>query len=71
MAERQEEWIEKDECIDLCGLQRMTIGLSTDALLEEDFTRKFCLSQCRTMCPNINDLYTKLAAGEGKKKELF
>jgi hypothetical protein len=66
MAAARAEWIETDECLDACGLPRMTLGLSTDALLEPGFTRKLCLSSCRSMCPNIDDLYTNLAAEEGK-----
>ncbi|KAH7287516.1 hypothetical protein KP509_32G059500 [Ceratopteris richardii] len=65
MAERPLEWIESEDCIQTCGLQRMSVGLSTDALLERDFTRRLCFSQCRRNCPNINDLYTNLAAEEG------
>ncbi|KAH7298293.1 hypothetical protein KP509_25G035900 [Ceratopteris richardii] len=65
MAERPMEWIESDECIQTCGLQRISVGLSTDALLERDFTRRLCFSQCRIKCPNINDLYSRLAAEEG------
>ncbi|MCO5565205.1 hypothetical protein L7F22_018878 [Adiantum nelumboides] len=65
MAERPTEWIESEDCIKTCGLQRLSVGLSTDALLERDFTKRLCFSECRSKCPNINDLYTKLAAEEG------
>ncbi|MCO5569889.1 hypothetical protein L7F22_023603 [Adiantum nelumboides] len=65
MAEQPTELIESDNCIKSCGLQRVSVGFSTDALLENEFVRKLCLSDCRSSCPNINDLYTKLALGEG------
>lgn len=65
LAERPVEWIETDECIKSCGLQRLSVGLSTDGLHEREFTTKLCLSDCRSKCPNINDLYTKLAEEEG------
>ncbi|KAI5082230.1 hypothetical protein GOP47_0001973 [Adiantum capillus-veneris] len=65
MAERPMEWIESEDCIRTCGLQRLSVGLSTDALLEREFTKRLCFSQCRSKCPNINDLYTKLAAEDG------
>ncbi|KAI5065981.1 hypothetical protein GOP47_0018605 [Adiantum capillus-veneris] len=65
VAERPTELIESDSCINSCGLQRVSVGFSTDTLLENEFVRKLCLSGCRSNCPNINDLYTKLAAGEG------
>jgi len=65
MAEKLVEWIETEECIDACGLERMAVGISTDSLLEPEFSQKLCSSQCRNNCPNIVDLYVNLAAGEG------
>ncbi|CAM6088824.1 unnamed protein product [Calypogeia fissa] len=65
MAERPAEWIESDECIHGCGLERETYGLSTDLLVESGFRDKLCSSECQTNCPNIVDIYYKLAAGEG------
>eukprot|EP01018_Ginkgo_biloba_P031011 Gb_34761 [translate_table: standard] len=64
MAERG-EMIESEECVKACGLTKMSVGLSTDALLERDITTKLCSSACTLGCPNIIDLFTKLAAGEG------
>ena len=64
-AERRRQWIESNMCVKVCGLQRLSVGFSTDALHEHEFTMKLCLSDCRRQCPNINDLYTKLAEGEG------
>jgi hypothetical protein len=65
MAEKQEEWIESDECINACGLERMSVGLSTDLLLDSHFADMFCSSECLNNCPNLIDLYISLAAGEG------
>jgi len=57
--------IETDECIEACGLDRNTVGISSDSLLDEHFTQKLCSPQCYKGCPNIIDLYFNLAAGEG------
>lgn len=65
MAEKLAGWIESEECINACGLERMAVGMSTDSLLEPQFSGKLCSSQCRDNCPNIVDLYVNLAAGEG------
>ncbi|KAL2613774.1 hypothetical protein R1flu_025466 [Riccia fluitans] len=65
MAAKPLEWIETDDCIKYCGLERISYGLSTDALMEKGFTAKLCSSECQNSCPNIVDLYLKLAAGEG------
>ena len=65
MAEKQEEWIESDECVKSCGLERMSVGLSTDLLVDSLFTDMFCSSECINNCPNLIDLYISLAAGEG------
>ncbi|KAJ0968107.1 hypothetical protein J5N97_025024 [Dioscorea zingiberensis] len=59
-------YVETDECINACGLDRNTIGISSDSLLETHFTQKLCSPQCYNACPNIVDLYFNLAAGEGR-----
>ncbi|KAF3623152.1 hypothetical protein CQW23_23920 [Capsicum baccatum] len=59
------EHIETDECVDACGVDRNTVGLSSDALLDSQFTSKLCSPACNHHCPNIIDLYFNLAAGEG------
>lgn len=66
MAEKRLEYIETNECMEACGLERMSFGLSTDSLLEDEFTSKLCSSSCQSKCDNIVDLYTSLVAGEGK-----
>eukprot|EP00246_Nothoceros_aenigmaticus_P000665 TRINITY_DN10915_c0_g1_i1.p1 TRINITY_DN10915_c0_g1~~TRINITY_DN10915_c0_g1_i1.p1 ORF type:complete len:189 (-),score=16.29 TRINITY_DN10915_c0_g1_i1:323-817(-) len=65
VADKPEEWIETDECLESCGLSRMTFGLSTDILLDVDALDKLCSTSCMHSCSNILDLYIKLAAGEG------
>jgi len=65
IAETMKELIETDECMNACGVERMTAGMSTDSLAEHGFTNKLCCPQCYNKCPNIIDLYFNLAAGEG------
>lgn len=64
-AERLKDWIETDQCIESCGLDRNTLGISSDGLLDSHFVQKLCSPQCYQGCPNIADLYFNLAAGEG------
>ncbi|KAL8102001.1 hypothetical protein AgCh_033779 [Apium graveolens] len=58
-------WIETDECISSCGVDRHSVGISSDSLLEPHFTAKLCSSACSQNCPNIVDLYNNLALAEG------
>ncbi|XP_052171807.1 uncharacterized protein LOC127787823 [Diospyros lotus] len=64
-VERMALYIETDECVAACGVDRNWVGISSDALLEPDFTAKLCSPSCYHNCPNIVDLYSNLAAGEG------
>ncbi|KAF8413161.1 hypothetical protein HHK36_001136 [Tetracentron sinense] len=64
-ADKLKDWIETDQCIEACGLDRHTLGISSDSLMESRFTQKLCSPQCYESCPNIVDLYFNLAAGEG------
>ncbi|KAL1813815.1 hypothetical protein ACET3Z_023880 [Daucus carota] len=64
-ADKLKDWIESDECIRACGLERNVLGISSDSLLEPHFATKLCSTQCYNNCPNIIDLYFNLAAGEG------
>lgn len=66
VVERMAGHIESDECVKACGVDRHSVGISSDALLEPQFTAKLCSSKCYRSCPNIVDLYFNLAAGEGK-----
>lgn len=58
-------WIETDECLDACGLDRNVLGISSDSLLESRFMQKLCSTRCYNGCPNIVDLYFNLGVGEG------
>nr|GMD91960.1 uncharacterized protein LOC109174881 [Ipomoea batatas] len=59
------EYIETDKCVSACGVDRKSIGMSSDTLLESTFIAKLCSPACYNDCPNIVDLYFNLAAGEG------
>ncbi|XP_030926055.1 uncharacterized protein LOC115952863 [Quercus lobata] len=65
VVERMAEYIETDQCVQACGVDRNSVGISSDALLEAQFTAKLCSPACYQKCPNIVDLYFNLAAGEG------
>ncbi|GLJ07167.1 hypothetical protein SUGI_0060250 [Cryptomeria japonica] len=65
MVEKISEWIETEECLNNCGLDRMVVGMSSDNLMEYRFTSKLCSPQCYNTCHNIVNLYFNLAAGEG------
>ncbi|CAI8604470.1 unnamed protein product [Vicia faba] len=64
-ADKLKDHIESDQCIKVCNLDRKSLGISSDSLLESRFTEKLCSPQCYKSCPNIVDLYFNLAAGEG------
>jgi hypothetical protein len=68
VADKLKDLVETDQCIKACGLDRKTLGISSDSLLESSFTQKLCSPQCYQSCPNIVDLYFNLAAGEGKHR---
>ncbi|XP_010934761.2 uncharacterized protein [Elaeis guineensis] len=57
--------VETDECVEACGLNRGTLGISSDSLLDSNFRQKLCSPACYRGCPNVVDLYFNLAAGEG------
>ena len=65
IVERMAEYIETDACVNACGLDRITVGISSDSLLEPQLTAKLCSPYCYYDCPNIIDLHFNLAAGEG------
>ncbi|KAI4380685.1 hypothetical protein MLD38_006848 [Melastoma candidum] len=60
-----DEWIETDECVNACGLDRNSVGISSDDLLRRGFTSRLCSSDCYRNCPNVVDLYFNLALAEG------
>ncbi|XP_020577787.1 uncharacterized protein LOC110022952 [Phalaenopsis equestris] len=59
------DWIETDECVKACGVDRMAVGISSDSLLDSQSTAMLCSPACYHNCPNVVDLYFNLAAGEG------
>ncbi|KAE8690431.1 laccase-7 [Hibiscus syriacus] len=65
VVERMTEYIETDKCVGACGADRNSVGISSDALLDSQFTAKLCSTACYQKCPNIVDLYFNLAAAEG------
>ncbi|OVA17719.1 PAR1 [Macleaya cordata] len=65
VVEGMTDWIESDECVRACGVDRNSVGISSDSLLEPQFASKLCSPSCYQNCPNIVDLYFNLAAGEG------
>ncbi|OVA17720.1 PAR1 [Macleaya cordata] len=58
-------WIESDECIRVCGVDRNSVGISYDSLLDSKFVSKLCSPSCCLKCPNIFDLYFNLAVEKG------
>uniref|UniRef100_A0A2N9G7R0 Uncharacterized protein n=1 Tax=Fagus sylvatica TaxID=28930 RepID=A0A2N9G7R0_FAGSY len=54
-----------NDCISACGIDRLTVGISSDSLLEPQFTAKLCSDACFQLCPNVVDLYFNLALAEG------
>ncbi|KAJ4849080.1 hypothetical protein Tsubulata_045234 [Turnera subulata] len=64
-ADHLRNWIESDHCINACGLDRTSLGISSDSLLDSTFTHRLCSPHCYQACPNIVDLYFNLAAAEG------
>ncbi|XP_051114025.1 uncharacterized protein LOC127239764 [Andrographis paniculata] len=65
VVERLAAYIETDHCVAACGVDRQSVGISSDALLQPEFVAKLCSPPCYDNCRNIVDLYFNLAAGEG------
>lgn len=59
-------YIEIEECVSACGVDRHTIGISSDFIYLSDFTAKLCSTDCYNTCFNIVDLYTNSALTEGE-----
>ncbi|KAF3796247.1 hypothetical protein EJ110_NYTH03344 [Nymphaea thermarum] len=59
-------WVESDMCVEACGVDRSSVGISSDSLMERQFVERLCSAPCYGGCPNIVDLYFNLAAAEGK-----
>ncbi|PIN24863.1 hypothetical protein CDL12_02377 [Handroanthus impetiginosus] len=65
VVERLSGYIETDHCVSACGVDRKSVGISSDAFLSSEFTARLCSPACYQNCPNIVDLNFNLAAGEG------
>ncbi|XP_042021177.1 uncharacterized protein LOC121768705 [Salvia splendens] len=65
VAERLAGRIESDQCVAACGVDRSSVGISSDAFMMPEFISSLCSPSCYQNCPNIVDLYFNLAAGEG------
>ncbi|CAA0834348.1 PAR1 protein [Striga hermonthica] len=64
-SDRLVNYIESEECITACGVDKGALGISSDSLLNHNFINKFCSASCYDKCHNIVDLYFNVAAGEG------
>lgn len=71
VVERMAGYIETDQCVEACGVDRNSVGISSDAFFEPQFTAKLCSSECYQNCSNIVDLFFNLAAGEGNNSSLL
>lgn len=65
VVEGMSSWIETEACIHACGVDKNSIGISSDSLLDPHFTAHLCSPPCFDNCPNILDLYFNLASAEG------
>jgi hypothetical protein len=66
LVQKISEYIETNQCVQACGVDKNMIGISSYALLEPQVTSKLCSPACYHECSNIVDLYFNLAAGECK-----
>lgn len=64
-AENVAQWIEDDHCVEACGVDRKTVGISSDSLAEPRIIASVCSPACYDNCPNIVDLYYNMALAEG------
>ncbi|KAM7527712.1 hypothetical protein LguiB_031122 [Lonicera macranthoides] len=65
MVKNMADLVERDECVSACGVDRKSVGISSDSLIDPQFTANLCSPACYQNCPNIVDLYYNLAIGEG------
>ncbi|XP_071687332.1 uncharacterized protein [Rutidosis leptorrhynchoides] len=65
MVENMAGYIETNECVRACGVNRNATGISSDALLDKHSVVTLCSPACYQHCPNIVDLHFNLAIGEG------
>lgn len=64
------DWTESNECVEACGVDRDSLGISSDFLWDTSFVQKLCSDGCYKHCSNIVDLYFNLAAGEGNTNKV-
>lgn len=65
-SNRMDAYMESNECVSACGVDKSSVGISSDALLETRFITQLCSPQCYQNCPNVVDLYYNLALAEGE-----
>ncbi|KAL5744612.1 hypothetical protein ACOSQ2_027728 [Xanthoceras sorbifolium] len=61
-ADKLKNWTETDQCIKACGLDRKSLGISSDSLIDSSSTQKLCSPRCYDSCTNIVDLFFDLVA---------
>ncbi|KAI3811797.1 hypothetical protein L1987_21529 [Smallanthus sonchifolius] len=59
------DYIETDDCVRACGVNRYATGISSDVLLDKNSIVTLCSPPCYQKCRNIIDLHFNLAVGEG------
>ncbi|KAG6548918.1 hypothetical protein Mapa_009681 [Marchantia paleacea] len=65
------EYIETEQCVRACGVQKMTIGFARSTNLPTDqFMLKLCSWECKHNCPNLVDLYNTVAMVVGREGRL-
>lgn len=64
-VENMSNYIETDDCVKACGVNRNATGISSDTLLDKKSIVTLCSPPCYQNCPNIVDLHFNLALGEG------
>ncbi|PQQ12807.1 proline-rich extensin-like protein EPR1 [Prunus yedoensis var. nudiflora] len=65
VVEKMDEYIETDQCVKACGVDRKSLGISSDTLLDPHFLNRLCSPACYEKCPNVVELYFNMAEGEG------
>jgi hypothetical protein len=55
-------YVESDKCINACGVNRMTVGISTDEFFLPGFAETLCSLECQMECINIVDLFSSIVA---------
>ncbi|CAA6655074.1 unnamed protein product [Spirodela intermedia] len=53
-VEKLADWIETDECVRTCGVERESVGISSDSLLDQEFTAKLCSPRATRTAPTLS-----------------